>query len=92
MLGGHKQRGDLHVVAEVGILDGVAEADLDGGGLDVGSVAGGAEQDAGGGMVAEVLTNTREVVNDGDADLSEMVGGANAGEQEEVGVRRWRRC
>ena len=82
---GHQQGRNLHIVAEVGIGDGVAQADLDGGRLDVGAVAGGAEQHAGGGMVAEVLSDAGQVVNHRDTHFAKVVGGADAGEQQQLG-------
>ena len=84
VFGGHQQGGDLHIVAEVGIGHGVAQAHLDGGGLDIGAVAGGAEQDAGGGVVAQVLPHAGEFVDDGDAHFAQVVGGADAGEEQQL--------
>ena len=77
---------DLDVVAEVAAGGGVAEGDLGAGGGGVqGEVVLDFDGDADVGMVAEVLADAGEFVDDGDAHSAQVVGGADAGEEEELG-------
>src|SRR5437899_2880998 len=84
MLAGHEDRGNLHVIAQIRALDGVAQADLDRGSLDLRSLAHHTQEHGGGGMVAQVLTRPWQVVQHRDTHAAELCRRTNTGEQEQV--------
>ena len=86
LLGGKGREDHYHVVAQVGAFGGVLEARLDPGRETVELEARlGAPGDGHDGMVAEVLADAGAVVNHGDAEAAQVLGGADAGEHEQLG-------
>ena len=59
VLTGHQHGADLHVVPDVRVLHGIAQANLDHRRLNVGPVSSRPVQNGGGGMVAQVLAYPR---------------------------------
>ncbi len=81
---GHQHRAELHVVAEVRSLDGVAQPHLDHRSLNVWGIPSGEVDDGGRGMVSEVLANPWQVLDNLNAEASDMLRRADAGQHQKL--------
>ena len=84
VLAGHQHRTDLHVIANAGTLDGVAESHLNNGCLDIRALTSSMEQYTRGRMIPQVLAHTWQVLQHADVHRPEMVRRANSGEQQKL--------